>query len=43
MNVDQTPLSYISSGKYIFEVKGVKTVPIKGNCLVMASESDAKI
>ena len=26
----QTPLSYLSPSKYTFDVKGVKTVPIKG-------------
>ena len=30
INLDQTPLSYVSPGKYTFDVKGVKTVPIKG-------------
>ena len=30
INLEQTPLSYISPGKYTFDVKGVKTVPIKG-------------
>ena len=30
INLDQTPLSYVSPGKYNFDVKGVKTVPIKG-------------
>ena len=30
VNLDQTPLSYVSPGKYTFDVKGVKTVPIKG-------------
>ena len=31
MNLDQTPLSSVSPGKYTFDViKGVKTVPIKG-------------
>ena len=29
VNLDQTPLSYISPSKYNFDVKGVKTVPIK--------------
>ena len=28
--LDQTPLSYVSPGKYTFEVKGVETVSIKG-------------
>ena len=27
--MDQTPLSYVSPGKYTFDVKGVKNVPIK--------------
>ena len=31
INLDQTPLSYVSPGKCNFDVKGVKTVPIKGN------------
>ena len=30
LNLDQTPLSYVSSGKYTFNPKGIKTVPIKG-------------
>ena len=30
LNLDQTPLSYVSPGKYTFNPKGVKTVPIKG-------------
>ena len=30
INLDQTPLSYVIPGKYTFDVKGVKTVPIKG-------------
>lgn len=30
VNLDQTPLSYVSPGKYTFDVKGSKTVPIKG-------------
>ena len=30
INLDQTPLSYLSPGKYTFDVKGGKTVPIKG-------------
>ena len=29
-NLDQTPLFYVSHGKYIFDLKGSKTVPIKG-------------
>ena len=28
--MDQTALSYACPGKYTFDVKGVKTVPIKG-------------
>ena len=28
--MDQTPLFYVSPDKYIFDVKSVKTVPIKG-------------
>ena len=30
VNLDQTPLSYVSPGKYNFDVKGVKIVPNKG-------------
>ena len=30
LNLDQTPLSYTSPGKYTFNPKGAKTVPIKG-------------
>ena len=30
VNLDQTPLSYVSPGKYTFSFKGVKNVPIKG-------------
>ena len=30
VNLDKIPLSYVSPGKYIFDVNGVKTVPIKG-------------
>ena len=30
VNLDKTPLSYVSLGKYIFSFKGVKNVPIKG-------------
>ena len=30
VNLDQKPLSYVSPGKYTFDVKGIKTVPIKG-------------
>ena len=30
MNLDQTPLSYVSPGKNTFNPKGAKTVPIKG-------------
>ena len=29
-NLDQTPLSYVSPGKYTFCLKGSTTVPIKG-------------
>ena len=29
INLDQTPLSYVSPGKYTFNMKGVKHVPIK--------------
>ena len=29
INLGQTPLSYVSPGKWTFDVKGVKTVPIK--------------
>ena len=29
LNLDQTPLSYVSPGKYTFSFKGVKNVPIK--------------
>ena len=29
LNLDQTPLSYVSPGKYKFDLKGSKTVPIK--------------
>ena len=29
LNLDQTPLSYVSPGKYTFDLKGSKTVPIK--------------
>ena len=29
INLDQTPLSYVSPGKCTFDVKGAKTVPIK--------------
>ena len=28
--LEQAPLSYVSPGKYTFDVKGVKTIPIKG-------------
>ena len=40
VNLDQAPLFYISSGKYTFDVKGVKTVPIKaidGKCRITAT------
>ena len=30
VNLDQTPLSYVRPGKYTFNPKGAKTVPIKG-------------
>ena len=30
LNIDQTPLSYINTGKYTFSFKGAKNVPIKG-------------
>ena len=30
INLDQTPPYYVSPGKYTFDVKGVKTVPIEG-------------
>jgi len=30
VNLDQTPLSYVSPGKYTFDLKGSKTVPVKG-------------
>ena len=30
LNLDQTPLSYVSPGKYTFSSKGAKNVPIKG-------------
>ena len=30
LNLDQTPLSYVSPGKYTFCLKGSTTVPIKG-------------
>ena len=30
LNLDQTPLSYVSSGKYTFDLKGSKAIPIKG-------------
>ena len=29
-NLDQTPLSYISTGKYTFNIKGAKNFPVKG-------------
>ena len=29
-NLDQTPLSYVSPGKYTFNIKGSSNVPIKG-------------
>ena len=30
INLDQTPLSYVSPGKYTFSFKGAKNVPVKG-------------
>ena len=30
VNLDQAPLSYVSPGKYTFDIKDVRTVPIKG-------------
>ena len=30
VNLDQTPLSHVSPGKYTFSFKGAKNVPIKG-------------
>ena len=30
LNLDQTPLSYVSPRKYTFDLKGPKRVPIKG-------------
>ena len=30
VNLDQTPLSYVSPGKYTFSFKGAKNVPTKG-------------
>ena len=30
LNIDQTPLSYATTGKYTFNFKGAKNVPIKG-------------
>ena len=30
VNLDQTPLSYVSPGKYTFSFKGAKNVPIRG-------------
>ena len=30
LNLDQTPLSYVSPGKYTFSSKGSKNVPVKG-------------
>ena len=30
LNIDQTPLSYVSLGQYTFSFKGSKNVPIKG-------------
>ena len=30
LNLDQTPLSYVTTGKYSFSFKGEKNVPVKG-------------
>ena len=30
INLYQTPLSYVASGEYTFDVQGTKTVPVKG-------------
>ena len=30
INLDQTPLSYIPPGKYTFNIKGFKNVPVRG-------------
>ena len=30
LNLDQTPMSYVLPGKYTFDLKGSRTVPIKG-------------
>ena len=30
INIDQTPLSYVNTGKYTFSFKGAKNIPIKG-------------
>ena len=30
INLDQTPLSYVSPGKHTFNSKGAKNVPVKG-------------
>ena len=30
INLDQTSLSYVTPGKYIFDLKGVKTIPVNG-------------
>ena len=30
LNLDQTPLSYVSPGKWTFDLKGSKIVPVKG-------------
>ena len=29
INIDQTPLSYVNTGKYMFSYKGAKNIPIK--------------
>lgn len=30
LNLDQAPLSYVSQGKYRFDMKGTRNVPVKG-------------
>ena len=30
INIDQTPLPYVNTGKYTFSFKGAKNIPIKG-------------
>ena len=32
LNVDQTPLSYITVGNNTLEYEGAKSVPVKGKC-----------